>query len=533
MLFSSTAQIRITDPSNANATHTGPVFQIYGAIDVTVPNGAQSWEVGTNQDIFWDITGNIANVEIFYSPTGADGTWTSIGTTTGADGADGWTWTNISPTLTLSKTAKIKVVDTTYTEVSDISTGNFELKGKISNVVVGSSILTYTGTSSTTISWTKSGEFATVDIALSLDGGSTYSVPIKSVASDASPTDWTIPNYIGNNLKVRVKDATVGSSVENYSSIFKIKGSIVIDAPTAVTEWSVKSPHNVLWTPVGTYADTNVQISYSADGETWVPIISVEAGAHNVQQTYAWTPDGSYIGTNRYLKIATLFGDADIDVSATKSGFKLTGAVNLTYPDATGIIWNIGSEYKIAWNASGLVTPVKIEYSTTDGNSWDPLTDTHVGVDGYNEYPWTIPGDLNSEQCRIRVSDARTDFASVTDTSANTFSIRPVISISAPVSGQNIPATSSVPLRWSVTGSSITLVDLYYSVDNGGNWVLVEEDVPVAQGTTYNWPNTLTNKVNNQGKVRVIDSGNPQVIGTMAGAFNIIGNLDLLTLKSA
>ncbi|MDD4940722.1 MAG: hypothetical protein PHE65_02345, partial [Candidatus Omnitrophica bacterium] len=532
--LTATAQIRITDPGNANATHTGPVFQIYGAIDVTVPNGTQSWEVGTNQDIFWTITGNIANVEIFYSPTGADGTWASIGTTTGVDGADGWTWTNISPTLTLSKTAKIKVVDMTYTEVSDISTGNFELKGKISNVVVGSSILTYTGTSSTTISWTKSGEFATVDIALSLDGGSTYSVPIKSVASDASPTDWTIPNYIGNTLKVRVKDATVGSSVENYSSVFKIKGSIVINAPTAVTEWSVKSPHNVLWTPVGTYADTNVQISYSADGETWVPIISVEAGAHNVQQTYAWTPDGSYIGTNRYLKIATLFGDADIDVSATKSGFKLTGAVNLTYPDATGIIWNVGSDQTITWTASGLVTPVKIEYSTNNGGAWTELTSTHAGVDGANSYQWTsIPGSLNSEQCLIRVSDARTDFASVTDTSANAFSIRPVISISAPVSGQNIPASSSVPLRWSVTGSSITLVDLYYSVDNGGNWVLIEEDVPVAQGTTYNWSNTLTNKVNNQGKVRVIDSGNPQVIATMTGAFNIIGNLDLLTLKSA
>jgi len=58
--LTATAQIKITDPGNPNATHTGPVFQIYGAIEVRIPDGTQSWEVGTNQNIFWEITGNIA-----------------------------------------------------------------------------------------------------------------------------------------------------------------------------------------------------------------------------------------------------------------------------------------------------------------------------------------------------------------------------------------------------------------------------------------------------------------------------------------
>jgi len=263
---------------------------------------------------------------------------------------------------------------------------------------------------------------------------------------------------------------------------------------------------------VGTYPETNVQISYSANGTDWIPIASVEAGENNVQQSYPWTPDGSYIGTNRYLKIATQFGDADIDVSATKTGFKLIGAINITYPDLANIVWDINSDQDIKWTASGLVTPVKIEYSTNAGSSWIQLTDTYVGVDGNNIYPWKVPDSINSEECLFRVSDARPDFASVTDTSAYMFAIRPAITVSEPVEGQNVPASGTVPLRWSVTGTSITQVDLQYSVDNGVSWTTFAPGVAVGQGATYNWTNSFTGKVKNQAKVRVLCTGHGQGI---------------------
>jgi len=539
--LTSLGRVRMYDPDNASYKYTGGggALSIKGQIFMLndanhSPRGGESWSVGSAYQIKWTKKGAIAKYLIYYAADGTNFSLISPAASGEAVTASPWTWTIPTGTTLAPNTAKIRIDKYDDATTTATSNGVFEVKGAIANVAVASPVLTYTGDvtpTTTQISWEPYGQLVNVTILLSLDGGGTYPVTIDTVAASSSPYTWNVPNYIDNDLKIKVKDAAIGSTVEGVSSIFKIKGGIVIDEPTALTDWTVKSSHNILWTPVGTYTGKNVRIDYSADGTNWTEVATVAAGTHNSQRSYPWTPAGTDIGTNRYIKITTLFGDADIDVSTTISGFKLSGAVNMTYPDASSIVWNIGTEETITWNATGLVTPVKIEYSTNNGTAWTELTSTHVGVDGANSYPWTIPGSLNSEQCLIRVSDARVAFPLVTDTSANMFSIRPAITISAPVSGDNVPASGTVPLRWSVTGTSITQVNLQYSVDNGSTWVPIESNVPVGQGTTYTWTNGLTSKVTNLGKVRVVDSINDKVIGTMVGAFNVVGKLELITLK--
>jgi hypothetical protein len=76
-----------------------------------------------------------------------------------------------------------------------------------------------------------------------------------------------------------------------------------------------------------------------------------------------------------------------------------------------------------------------------------------VGVEGSNSYPWNPVPNEKSEQCLVRVSDARVGLGALTtDTSAATFSIRPTITVSAPALNANVPAGSNgIPLRWSIT----------------------------------------------------------------------------------
>ncbi len=63
--------------------------------------------------------------------------------------------------------------------------------------------------------------------------------------------------------------------------------------------------------------------------------------------------------------------------------------------------WLEGFHHRIAWETDGWIENVRLEYSADGGNSW-----TDIGIIlnvGY--YEWLVPS-LNSDQCRIRISDA-------------------------------------------------------------------------------------------------------------------------------
>ncbi len=84
----SSAGSEIFDESDAVFTiadaYTTPV------INITAPNGGESWEAGTSQDIKWTGTGTLEAVEIDYSvDNGA--TWKQITSYTGNDGTFSWT----------------------------------------------------------------------------------------------------------------------------------------------------------------------------------------------------------------------------------------------------------------------------------------------------------------------------------------------------------------------------------------------------------------------------------------------------------
>jgi len=73
--------------------------------------------------------------------------------------------------------------------------------------------------------------------------------------------------------------------------------------------------------------------------------------------------------------------------------------------------WKIGTTQKITWRSN--VENVKIEFSTNDGLSWNEIT---VQTENDGIYDWLAPNE-DSEQCRIRISDAaNTMLADLSDT---------------------------------------------------------------------------------------------------------------------
>jgi hypothetical protein len=93
---------------------------------VTAPDGGESWQAGTTQDITWTATDNVGvtSVDLYYSTTGAGGPFTEIATGEANDGVFPWSIPNDPST-----NAYVRVVafDAATNSGEDVSNGAFTI----------------------------------------------------------------------------------------------------------------------------------------------------------------------------------------------------------------------------------------------------------------------------------------------------------------------------------------------------------------------------------------------------------------------
>jgi hypothetical protein len=149
-----------------------------------------------------------------------------------------------------------------------------------------------------------------------------------------------------------------------------------------------------------------------------------------------------------------------------------------------------GSVYQITWQTTGVISNVVVEYSTDNGQHWTIVNPANSGNAGL--YNWLVPA-TPSTQCLVRISDLSEPDA--LDTSNSVFSIMPPrITILTPNGGERIPIDAYYQVTWQTQGT-VDNVDIWYSTNNGIDWVLV---VPGNSGNTgnYNWfvPHVTSNR---------------------------------------
>ncbi|MBU2258951.1 MAG: GPI anchored serine-threonine rich family protein, partial [Candidatus Omnitrophica bacterium] len=534
-VLSTACKIKISDPNNANATDTGyGSFPIRGNLTLDTPVGSESWKVNTIHPVNWTRKGNIINVNISYS-TDAGATYPTALATNYNASLGTWNW-SIDNTTALTTQGRIKVADASNPSIVFANnTVDFEVKGNLDLTAPNNAgiVLTYGGPQYN-ITWVKYGAIAKAHLRYSNDTGSTYPdgrIIATNLTASTSLYAWTVPNDIGTNLTVKIIDAANPSVEDPSNNTFAIKGSIKLDQPNGGESWLKGTTQQIKWTPTGTY-NGNVKLEYYNESITdWTQITNIASGADNTTQIFNWTvPDA--ISDLVKVRVTTLV-NSTIDVTdESDSTFNITGSIDVISPNgAPREIWYYGdTNRQIKWNAVGTVTPVKIEYSTTNGGAWATLTSNFTGVEGpTNTYNWSSIPDRNSEACLIKVSDARAAFALVNDTSNATFSIRPNLWVITPVSGDNVVANSLTPINWDYTGTQITTVNIEYTTNNGVNWTTIEDNVPVASKSSYTWKDGVPAIATAQGKVRVYDSANANVTNTSTATFNIIGNVSVIS----
>ncbi len=189
--LSDTCKVRISAVNNTNATNMSATnFFIRGKIQVSRPDGGESFNATDLEDINWTKKGNISSVAIYYSDNNGLN-WTPVNTTVPASWL-GYEW-NITTDFNTTTEGLIRIGQSDkFNLVNDTSNATFVIKGKLNLTAPtnASEVLTYDGGTNTyNITWTKIGTIPKVKLKYSTNSGATYPYTIVENRT-TSPYPW-------------------------------------------------------------------------------------------------------------------------------------------------------------------------------------------------------------------------------------------------------------------------------------------------------------------------------------------------------
>jgi len=248
-------------------------FEIKADLWFISPTTNQSWGVNTTQTISFNGTPAVQEMNLAYSFDGSGPEYDSnIIATIDTSGAGPYSFEWYLNPATIALTSgftgklRLKATDPNPPVVETILTPSLEIKGTVEllkpggTAESGSPTIVMAVNGIYTISWSVFGAINTVELHYSETGGNagggTYPggnlITTKNVI-DGTTFAWDVPDAIGTQLRVRVRD-TNNINVKDESDFdFRIKGDLTIDLPTAT---------NIVWF-VG---DTNRSINWTSEG---------------------------------------------------------------------------------------------------------------------------------------------------------------------------------------------------------------------------------------------------------------------------
>ncbi|MDR3611384.1 MAG: hypothetical protein P4L27_12530 [Ignavibacteriaceae bacterium] len=475
---STNARIRISEavsgfPSDASDS----VFTIspQPALKIISPDGGENWMSGSSQTIRWNalgkinFTGNsiqklksspyfpltIANIKIDFT-TNNGSEWISIVPSTPNNGTYLW---NSVPSLN-SSLCRVKISDADAGVPFVVSDSTFVIYNNIPRDIVVKSPnggeIWQAGTTQV-INWSSTG-VTSVKIDFTTNNGVDWNTIVDSIPSTGYYSWKQIPNTPSTNCRIRITDAANGFPSNQSTTTFTIAPppEITVLSPNGGETLQAGSNTNISWTSTNV---ANVKIEFTTDnGADWSPIIASTPSIGH----YVWPTIPSVNSSLCRIKISNADGTGQpYDIS--HNNFTITNlivqSIKLNSP-VGGESWESGTTHNITWNGTA-INAVKIEFTSNNGIDWTTIV---ANVLGSGSYAWNLP-DINSTQCKIRISDA-TD-GTPSDVSGSVFSITPVstISVIAPAAGDVFVAGDPIDLKWSSTG--IEKVKIEYTTNNG------------------------------------------------------------------
>ncbi len=505
-----------------NVTSTGweatisCVAQGTQAINLTAPNGGESWIGNTSNLITWT-SQNIPNVDLVYS-IDSGLTWQSIASNIVNTGSYSW-----QVPLPASSHCFVKVLSSNNSSVFDISNNQFEIQYVpiYVDLLAPNTAQTFLIGTTTNIFW-QSMFVSNVNIDYSVDAGTSWISVVSGLPSvdGSNYYVWTIPNNPSNLCLVRISDAS-NSAVNDFSqsAFYIVEPYIEVTYPNGGETLNGATYVTLNWTG---YLNTNsVKLEYSINnGSSWSVIDSNIYHSNGSYNYYSWFVS-NVNSSNCRIRVSQMSNPSVFDESNNVFTINANSAnITILQPNG-GEILNGGLNYSIQWNASFVSNYFKVQFSNNNGNSWVTLANS-ISNSGY--FNWMVPNQTMSN-CLIKITDLTdTTIFDVSDATFSTTQTSPFINNVVPNGGETFNAGNYIPITW--TSALVPNVDILFSSDGGNTYSTLVSNLNNIN--YYNW--LAPNIVSSNCLIKVKAAGNSSLFDISDAEFTITTGTPFLTL---
>jgi hypothetical protein len=218
-LSSTQALVRVSDTDGSGPEDISDVaFTITPIPSVTIitPNGGESWEGSSVQNITWSSIGNLNNVKLEYSSNGGTN-WNLITATTANDGIEPWAIPN-----TPTNTALVRISDIDDNGPVDTSDAVFTITPKPTlTILTPNGGESWGGGKYHNITWTSVATSGTVKIQYSENNGLSWNELIASTPDNGS-LDMILPDISTTTAAIRISDIDGDGPADTSDAVFTI-----------------------------------------------------------------------------------------------------------------------------------------------------------------------------------------------------------------------------------------------------------------------------------------------------------------------
>ncbi|HXF05639.1 MAG TPA: Ser-Thr-rich GPI-anchored membrane family protein [Blastocatellia bacterium] len=319
-------------------------------------------------------------------------------------------------------------------------------------------------------------------VLLAPDGVQFTTVLASALPGTTQEFLWLVPaSLVASSARIRVvaRDAA-GNEAAGESGVFTIQDTI---APTVIITSPMKGQTvnaggtlTIRWQSTDNVGVVAQDILFSADGGASYPT-TIASGLSGKQTSFFWTIPANLVTSSARIRI--LARDAAGNVGEEDSGtFSIRDAtpptVFVTRPRTNEIV-NPGTSFTITWDSSDNVGVIShdILLSLNAGRNYSITIISGLSGD-VRSFDWTVPGNIETNQARIRVV-AYDAFGNAGFDDTGNFTIRdtlpPTVSILAPRTGQTVNPGTVFTIRWASSDNVRVLShDIDFSTNGGQSY---------------------------------------------------------------
>ena len=282
--------------------------------------------------------------------------------------------------------------------------------------------------------------------------------------------------------------------------------------PAAGDIWPALSVQRIEWSSANI---DNIKIESSLDsGRTWTVLLSSYPASATY---YEWTvPEKT--SDSCYIRISDVLDASTSSSNYKNNPFKIPAPSISIDPLPSSVF--AGTVMPISWVSSG-IRKLNIYVSYDNKATYTKISDTIPG--NYFYYNWLVPTN-NQTSCFIKLESANNSALTAITTTA--ISIEPLakgrldkfkggafdghsvssntnrtILITKPNARDSVFGNTAYTISWKQ--NNLERINLYYSIDNGVNWISIASNLAANSGSYY-W--TMPTTATNQGLFKVEDA---------------------------